>query len=350
MKYSERTDRSEGSYARNTYSGKFRRRILVAPDFLTGRVPKVYKREMDVLRESRVRLQARLVRQQLSGGGWSFSSLASQADLEPTCFALLALRNDGSTATAAGLEFLLRIQNPNGSWPAFEGDDNDGCWVTALAVTTLINCVQPTAAVQRGLKWLSNSKGRESRWPWKWKFRTTDTRVRLNPDKFGWPWMPDTCSWVVPTAFSVLALRQGVVCCRSPEAHFRVIRGIEMLIDRVCLNGGWNAGNGVVYSVALGAHVDATAIALLPLRGEPQRSAITRSLDWLESRVRTCFAPWSLAWSILALDAHGRFTEKLLVRLAALSDPDRIEDSATLAALILALDCPIQGNVFRIPL
>src|SRR5207249_4961385 len=119
---------------------------------------------------------------------------------------------------------------------------------------------------------------RESRWPWKWKFRTTDTRVRFNPDKFGWPWMPDTCSWVVPTAFSVLALRQGVVCCRSPEARFRVIRGIEMLIDRVCLNGGWNAGNGVVYGVDLWAHVDATAIALLPLRGEPQRPAITRSL------------------------------------------------------------------------
>jgi hypothetical protein len=38
----------------------------------------------------------------------------------------------------------LQIQNPNGSWPVFSGDDNDGSWTTALATIALRDVV-PTA-------------------------------------------------------------------------------------------------------------------------------------------------------------------------------------------------------------
>jgi hypothetical protein len=38
------------------------------------------------------------------------------------------------------------------------------------------------------------SAGKEGNWLWKWKFRTTDHHVRFDPDKFGWPWFPDTVS------------------------------------------------------------------------------------------------------------------------------------------------------------
>jgi hypothetical protein len=40
-----------------------------------------------------------------------------------------------------------------------------------------------------------------------------------------------------------------------------------MLLDRACPTGGWNAGNGVVYGVALKPHIDATATALLAMQG-----------------------------------------------------------------------------------
>ncbi|MGH9455321.1 MAG: hypothetical protein ACRD2O_15275, partial [Terriglobia bacterium] len=194
-----------------------------------------------------------------------------------------------------------------------------------------------TPAIEHGLKWLVNFKGRESHWLWKWKFRTTDTHARFDPDKFGWPWLPDTCSWVVPTSFSLLALKQSFVCCPSREVSFRIARGVEMLLDRVCPKGGWNAGNGVVYGVPLAAHIDATATALLALRDERRNVVIQENLDCLERQAQTCSAPWSLAWSILALDAHSRSTEKLLVKLAALSEPGQIEDGAALAAVVLAL-------------
>ena len=73
------------------------------------------------------------------GGGWSYEPASTQAALEPTCLALLALRWDSSPARARGLQFLLGAQNPNGSWPAFSGDDQEGSGLTALAVIALIN-------------------------------------------------------------------------------------------------------------------------------------------------------------------------------------------------------------------
>ena len=93
-------------------------------------------------------------------------------------------------ARARGLQFLLGAQNPNGSWPAFSGDDQEGSGLTALAVIALINSGEMALQTERGLKWLLDSKGKESHWLWKWKFRTSDTHVRFDPDKFGWPWMP----------------------------------------------------------------------------------------------------------------------------------------------------------------
>ena len=153
----------------------------------------------------------------MADGGWSYGQASAQGDLEPTCLALLALRWDSSPARARGLQFLLDTQNPNGSWPAFSGDDQEGSGLTALAVIALINSGEMALQTERGLKWLLNSKGKESHWLWKWKFRTSDTHVRFDPDKFGWPWMPGTCSWVIPTAFSMIALKQAFVCCKTDE-------------------------------------------------------------------------------------------------------------------------------------
>jgi hypothetical protein len=81
-------------------------------------------------------------------------------------------------------------------------------------------------------------QGREADWFWRWKFLTADRHVRFDPDKFGWPWVPDTCSWVVPTAFAILALSQVPCSCAGLEdIPLRVDLGIEMLMDRACPRG-----------------------------------------------------------------------------------------------------------------
>jgi hypothetical protein len=285
-----------------------------------------------------------LIRSQLPHGGWPSTRHSVQAAIEPTGLALLALPLNSASERGAAIHFLLRIQNPNGSWPAFVGDDEKGSGLTGLALYALHHCGVEGSATDRATHWLLRSQGRESNWLWKWKFRIFDRHVRFDPGKFGWPWGPETISWVVPTAYSLLALKNGSDASRQPLLHFRIRRGVEMLYDRICSQGGWNAGNGVVYGCPMAPHPDVTALALLALLGEPGDDLVTPSLDWLEQRAETCFAPWSLAWTTLALNAFRRPTERLIKRLALVAESAEIGDCATLAVASMALACADGPN------
>ena len=284
-------------------------------------------------------LSAELIRRQLPCGGWSALVSSAQTALEPTCYSLLAVGSQATGVRERAHSFLLRTQNPNGSWPVFAGDDHDGSWVTSLVAIALRDLVPAIPARLKGLHWLLSSAGRESNWLWKWKFRTTDRHVRFDPDKFGWPWFPDTVSWVVPTAFAILALNQLSCSCGGFElAPSRVDRGVQMLLDRACPDGGWNAGNGVVYGSAVAPHPDDTAVALLALRERPQDSVVKISVDYLERTAPTLTAPWRLAWAILAVAAHRRPITSLRNALLPLPDLFCMEDTSTLALVCLALD------------
>jgi hypothetical protein len=284
---------------------------------------------------------AELSRRQLPAGGWAALRSSAQASLETTCLATLAIGSDDSDQARLAQEFIVRVQNPNGSWPAFFGDDQDGAWVTSLAAIALCDVVTAIPARLSGIHWLMKCQGKESNWFWRWKFFTADRHVRFDPDKFGWPWVPDTCSWVVPTAFAILALRQLPCSCGGlEEIPIRVDRGIEMLMDRACPGGGWNAGNGVVYGSTVAPHPDDTSIALLALNNRTQHSVVQAGLEWLERIAQTLTAPWSLAWAILALVAHGRAVGPLITSLMALPDLAGNDDTCTLALVCLAVDYP----------
>src|ERR1700730_14862069 len=85
-------------------------------------------------------LSSLLARQNHATAGWGYHR--GQGAVEPTCLALLALRNyeerpnpveikplDGyrrSRRIQYALERFEHQQNPNGSWPAFQGDDQTG--------------------------------------------------------------------------------------------------------------------------------------------------------------------------------------------------------------------------------
>ena len=280
-----------------------------------------------------------LVRRQLPCGGWAALATSSQPTLEPTCYSLLALGKSDSGVVERAQGFLLRAQNTNGSWPVFFGDDHDGSWVTSLVAIALRDLVSAIPARLRGFDWLMNCAGKEANWFWKWKFRTVDRHVRFDPDKYGWPWEPDAVSWVVPTAFAILALNQLPCTCSGLErVPSRIDCGIQMLLDRACPGGGWNAGNGVVYGTPVAPHADDTAIALLALRDQAKEPVVQDSLRCLERIAPTLTAPWSLAWSLLALAAYRRPITSLCSALLALPDLSNIEDTSTLALVCLALD------------
>ena len=284
---------------------------------------------------------AELSRRHLPSGGWAALRSSVQASLETACLATLAIGSEDSDEVRLAQEFIVRVQNPNGSWPAFFGDDQDGAWVTSLAAIALRDVATAISARSSGIHWLMKCQGKEANWFWRWKFLTADRHVRFDPDKFGWPWVPDTCSWVVPTAFAILALSQVPCSCGGlEEIPLRIDHGIEMLMDRTCPGGGWNAGNGVVYGSTVAPHPDDTAIALLALHNRPQHLVVQASLKWLERTAQTLTAPWSLAWAILALAAHAREVGPLIASLMALPDLSGNDDTCTLALVCLAVDYP----------
>jgi hypothetical protein len=254
-----------------------------------------------------------LARRQLSEGGWSFTGSA-QASIEATCLAGLELAN--FNASRAG-QFLLHAQRRDGAWPAFLGDP-EASWITALVVPALTVLNDSSSARERAVAWILNTRGREGHWLWRWKFKTSDWQVHFGPDKFGWPWAPDTNSWVIPTAFTLVALKQFTACARSELADGRIRTGIDMLLDRACLGGGWNAGNSVVYGVPLAAHVEPTAIALLALQDGPRTELVRQSVAWLKARAAELQSVSSLAWAILALFIYQERIHELKERLPSL--------------------------------
>jgi hypothetical protein len=67
---------------------------------------------------------------------------------------------------------------------------------------------------------------------------------------------------------------------------------------------------------------------------------IDKSLDWLKRRAVSFDAITSLAWSILSLFVYQEPVDGLKNRLAILiGDGKKIQDNATLATAILALNC-----------
>jgi hypothetical protein len=287
-----------------------------------------------------------LLTRQLPSGGWGFA-VSGQASTEVTCLAALAL--PGSTEGTAAIDFLMKCQLADGGWPSFLGD-SEASWTTALALATatIANDLPFTACVG-ALRWLLAERGKESHWFWRWKFKTADRNVRFDPDKYGWPWCPGTCSWVIPTAFSVIAIKQFTVCNRSAASERRIHLGVEMLFDRACVGGGWNAGNSLVYGVPLGPHVEATAIALLALQDEPRDEVIERSLQWLRRQAPTVESISSLAWCILSLFVYQEPIHELKNRLAVMvKDGAEVRNNATLATALLALRCGEMIHPFMV--
>jgi hypothetical protein len=289
----------------------------------------------------------KLRRRQMGSGGWAYFA-SGQESIEATCLSALGLSSGGDGIGERAIEFLLRSQLRGGAWPAFRGD-TEGSWTTPLALSTLIITNNTSQACERALKWLLAEKGEEGHWLWRWKFKTADRNVRFDPDKYGWPWSHGAGSWVIPTAFAVLAIKQYTICVRRDVAEARIRLGVGMLLDRACVDAGWNSGNSVVYGIPLQPHVEATAIALLALQDEPRNEVVEKSLLWLRQRAGTLESASSLAWTILSLFTYRESIQLLQDRLAIIiGDGTAIRNNATLAVVLLALRCGEMIHPFMV--
>jgi len=250
-------------------------------------------------------------------------------------------------------------QKPDGSWPAFAGDDGERCWATALAAITLTQLGGDAGRCTQALEWLLSARCREANWFWRWKLRAFDNKAQFDPAKFGWGWVPDTVSWVIPTAFALIALQQleSRLDGDRRQIDARISLGTAMLLDRACVGGGWNAGNKVVYQVPLRPHMDATAIALLAMRRYIGERQVRHALEWLAAVAPSCASPYSVGWALLAAaayrrastsisDSAARMLDHLTALLASATAPF---DACTLAICCLAFDAMEGRNVFEVP-
>ena len=289
------------------------------------------------------RLQEEIEKRSLPGGGWATGN-GRRAGIETTCYALMALHDRQASAYVRAINLLLRTQNPDGSWPAFDGDDPEGCWTTALVVIALRFIRSPSGPLKKAVRWLINEEGREGHWFWKWKFRMVDRAVQFDPDKYGWPWFSGTVSWVVPTVSSLIALQQSCPDDQRDPLAKRIRLGTEMLRDRACPQGGWNAGNGIVFGSPLTPHIDTTAIGLLALTEATDATAV-QALNWLRQASANCSSGYSLAWATIAFTVHHdpALNDCIAALGKALSTTDAIPNIEVLSLAAIAIEAA-KGN------
>ena len=246
---------------------------------------------------------------QNADGGWGFHS-GGQSRVEPTCWAALALfqsaQPKNENAYRRMLEFLHSKQLPDGSWPAGP-EKGGGGWVASLACCALAGSGESDKKLRAGLQWICDDFPRDSS-PWQRFMRSLrpESHLTAQSDSYrGWGWTPKTSSWVEPTSFALMALREAPREKLPKSASQRRESGISLLYDRMCPGGGWNCGNPRVYGVDGDALVLPTCWALLALRDALEKPGRALSLAWLRKAFAKIASPGSLAVAQMTLEIYG---------------------------------------------
>lgn len=284
-----------------------------------------------------------LAASQNQDGGWGyFPGTASW--VEPTAWALAALRSAAGQGQRVrrALAWLRTMQRADGACrPQAQVDEPS--WMTALFVTAhlLEGVIDPP--VQAAVRWLLAVKGAEGAL-WRRAVARALPRVEgYNPDRYGWAWVPNTNSWVEPTAHTLVALklyrsRASTGRVDRETLNWRIQLGEQMLLDRRCRDGGWNYGARQALGIPLPSYPETTGVAMMALQGA---SAVV-SNGFLQAAGQWCSqatSPLGRAWLSIGLRLHGATVaapeakpreDTLLVALQAL-----VENAPALAALRL---------------
>ncbi len=230
-------------------------------------------------------------------GAWGYR-LGSGESAEATALAVLALSACGrhESLRLNGLKWLATIQGDDGGVPI--GSTVPGpCWSTGLAVLAWGDRDDDLSAgfdtnVSAATSWLLSTRG--SPIAHDARLFGHDTMLR------GWSWVPDTHSWVEPTSYAILALRD---VDRASHPHVR--EGVRLLLDRALPEGGWNYGNTRVLDNVLRPFPATSGIALTALAGEPHSELIDRGIGYLQETLPRVRSPLSVSWGLIGLTAWG---------------------------------------------
>lgn len=238
-------------------------------------------------------------------GGWPYL-MGAQSYPEPTCYGVLAFSGVDSSlpstaeAAEAGVQWLHTHIDSGGALVL--DNDKEPHWGTSLALLTLSSIRSDGTLKERCARSLLN---------WKGSPLDSDPIAPMDTQLIGWPWIDSTFSWVEPTSYAILALKHA-----GYGAHPRVEEAERLLLDRACLDGGWNYGNRVVFDQTLTAFAPTTALALMALQDIPSAGdAVERGLASLIEAVGQYPSTLSLALAILCLNLYRQETEPLTALL-----------------------------------
>jgi hypothetical protein len=260
------------------------------------------------------RLRGTLVAGRNPDGAWGYYT-GKSSRLEPTCWSLLALGADGDSQALRDTvsAWFAQTQRPSGAlieqpeWPA-------NIAFNALASFTLLRRPDLASDPMRRqlLAFVLNSKGAAA---------PQTPNQRQDNSLQGWSWIDATFSWVEPTCWGLLALKQARATeFASVLAPPRINEGERLLIDRGCEPGGWNYGNAMVLGQDLRPYVPTTALGLLAMQDRRGEDVVARALAALEALWPTEVSASALALSLLALDVFDRPLEPLVARLIEHAD------------------------------
>jgi hypothetical protein len=228
-------------------------------------------------------------------GGWGYYP-GKSSRLEPTALAALAFASTGDGTTAASA-----LHN----WPSTDsllleragGAPNLG--FHGLALLAMWACrVEHAAGLASLAAGLQRVRGV--------RLEPSGTSSRQDNSLQAWSWIPETFSWVEPTAWCMLALKQWARTPLSGVDPARLDEAERLLINRSCVTGGWNYGNADVMGKDLRPYIPTTAIALLAMQNRRDHPIVERSVDYLEKQATSERSGTALALALLALRVYGR--------------------------------------------
>ncbi len=217
--------------------------------------------------------------------GRTYAGKASR--LEPTVFALLALREEATAILGRWPRLQGLFVEPGGALNyGFNGQ-------AAIALAR-----SPESAVARS----TGSRSRQGAWRCA---LPPSVNNRQDNSIQAWSWTDGTFSWVESTAWCLLGLKRLAARSSDSDVRARFEDGRRFFVDRVCKEGGWNDGNSNMLGAELPPYIPTTALALLAMHDHAADPVLQRGLAYLGERKLTEQGGLALSLTRICLGVYG---------------------------------------------
>jgi hypothetical protein len=299
------------------------------------------------------RLREILLAGRNADGGWGYYP-GKASRLEPTCWTLLSLLQDGGPEDAAVVDEGLRLL---ARWQRADGLIAEPLLPPNLAFNGLASLVFASIGPSvSSVRAAANSHDRLLAAIVATEPLTVGRLALLlrpaNPQDdslVGWSWTPGAYAWVEPTALCLTALKRRTGP-RAERVQWRIEQAEKMLFNRQCQSGGWNAGNAESLGQPLRAYVPTTALAVLALQDRGESTSVKRAERYLIEGWRREPTGMALALTVVALHALRLPTDDLALALAdAGARTGMVMNQAVIGMVRYALMIGAHGrNVFAL--